>query len=179
MDRIILEVFPTIVKNGDMNDLIYFYDVNKTFRRLLQTPYILKQLSMSFDCFNDVVNYYQIGLPFYEYLVTKYSIKESFAPDLVSSLMNYHNNNMYFYIKQNRICVYRYPNNTHPISHIKLEHKHIFLTMNSQFKISASMILNNDLSSLVSKYLQWYYPVKHKKEYEKQKRWVIENHGYG
>ena len=86
MDRIIAEVFTTLIANGNTKDILYFYNVNKEFRRLMETPFVMKHLSnIPFSNFVDLVHYFQIGLPVYQF-ITKDAV-EHFPQDLKSWLI--------------------------------------------------------------------------------------------
>ena len=177
MDRIILEVFPTIIENGDMKDLIYFYDVNKTFRRLLDTPYILKQIPISFDCFDDVVNYYQIGLPAYEYLsktdLWSMHFQTKLSTILVEKWEQGYNHCDYFYLdsQTNRICLRDGTINSIYIASIRICTR--LMTGWALLSINKHLVIESSCQDKsLQHYIKYYYPFKHKEEYDKQKRWM-------
>lgn len=70
--EILYEIFSVLVLNTDLVDVISFYNINKKFRFLLSTPYILNLIG--FKSITDLLNYVLLGLPAVKYL-TEYNFQ--------------------------------------------------------------------------------------------------------
>lgn len=67
---ILIEVFSVLIHHMNVEDVIIFYNLNKSFRTKLSSKYILQLLG--FDNIDEYINYVTLGLPAHDFMNTYY-----------------------------------------------------------------------------------------------------------